>query len=113
MLFLQIPEGSLQGYEAHETLVLAKYQVLQGRAFSFNKTLVCAVWHHDRLEQISSHQVLAALQAAAASIGSACLSFKPNEDPRQHNHRDNAKTRLNIGGDMSRRVQLPAFSRFN
>jgi hypothetical protein len=57
MLFLQIPEGSLQGYEMHETLVLAKYQVLQGRAFSFNKTPVCAVWHQDRLEQISSHHI--------------------------------------------------------
>jgi hypothetical protein len=81
MLFLQIPEGSLQGYETHETLVLEKYQVLQGLAFSFNKTLVCAVWRHNRLEQISSHQVLAALRATAASIGSARLSFKPNEDP--------------------------------
>jgi hypothetical protein len=36
-----------------------------------------------------------------------------NEDPRQRNHRDNAKTRRNIGRDASRRVQLPAFSLFN
>jgi hypothetical protein len=36
MLFLQIPESSLQGYEMHKTLVLAKYQVLQGWASSFN-----------------------------------------------------------------------------
>jgi hypothetical protein len=36
-----------------------------------------------------------------------------NEDPRQRNHRDNAKTRRNIGPDVSRRVQLPAFSLFN
>jgi hypothetical protein len=35
------------------------------------------------------------------------------EDPWQHNHRDNAKTRQNIGGNMSRRVQLLAVSRFN
>jgi hypothetical protein len=32
------------------------------------------------------------------------------EDPRQPNHRDNAEMRRNIGGDMSRRVQLPNFS---
>jgi len=36
-----------------------------------------------------------------------------NEDPRQRNHRNNAKTRRNIGRDASRRVQLPAFSLFN
>jgi hypothetical protein len=36
-----------------------------------------------------------------------------NEDPRQRNHRYNAKTRRNIGRDASRRVQLPAFSLFN
>ena len=36
-----------------------------------------------------------------------------NEDPRQRNHRDNAKTRRNIGCDTSQRVQLPAFSLFN
>jgi len=36
-----------------------------------------------------------------------------NEDPRQHNHRDNAETRRNIGRDASSRVQLPAFSLFN
>ncbi len=35
------------------------------------------------------------------------------EDPWQRNHRDNAETRQNIGGDMSQRVQLPSFSRFN
>jgi hypothetical protein len=34
-------------------------------------------------------------------------------DPRQRNHKDNAETRKNVGGDLSRRVQLPAFSLFN
>jgi hypothetical protein len=34
------------------------------------------------------------------------------EDPQQRNHCDNAETRQNIGGDRSRRVQLPSFSRF-
>jgi hypothetical protein len=42
-------------------------------------TLVCAVWHHDRLETIASHQVLAALCAACASIGSGCLGFELHE----------------------------------
>jgi hypothetical protein len=31
-------------------------------------------------------------------------------DPRQCNHRNNAKTRQNIGGNMSQQVQLPSFS---
>ena len=34
------------------------------------------------------------------------------DDPRQRNHRDNAETRRNSGGNVSRRVQLPAFSHF-
>ena len=34
-------------------------------------------------------------------------------DPRQRNHKDNAETRRNVGGDLSRRVQLPSFSLFN
>jgi hypothetical protein len=32
-----------------------------------------------------------------------------SDDPRQRNHRNNAETRRNIGGDKSRRAQLPAF----
>ena len=34
-------------------------------------------------------------------------------DPRQRNHPDNAETRRNIGGDLSRRVKMPAFSLFS
>ena len=34
-------------------------------------------------------------------------------DPRQRNHPDNAETRRNVGGDSSRRVQLPSMSLFN
>ena len=34
-------------------------------------------------------------------------------DPRQRNHPDNAETRRNIGGNMSRRVQLPKMSLFH
>ena len=36
-----------------------------------------------------------------------------NLDPRQHNHRDNAETSRSVGGDLSRRVQLSAFSLFS
>ena len=34
-------------------------------------------------------------------------------DPRQRNHKDNVKTRNNVGGDLSRRIQLPVFLLFN
>ena len=34
-------------------------------------------------------------------------------DPRQRNHKDNAETRNNVGGDLSRRIQLPVFLLFN
>ena len=34
-------------------------------------------------------------------------------NPRQRNHSDNAETRRNIGGGLSQRVHLPAFSIFN
>ena len=35
-----------------------------------------------------------------------------NLDPRQRNHPNNAETRRNIGGDLSRRVRLPALTQF-
>ena len=34
-------------------------------------------------------------------------------DPRQRNHPGNAETRRNIGGNLSRRVRLPAMSLYN
>ena len=34
-------------------------------------------------------------------------------DPRQRNHPDNAETRRNVGGNMSRRARLPVFSLFS
>ena len=34
-------------------------------------------------------------------------------NPRQRNHPDNARTRSNIGGNLSRRVRLPAMSMYN
>ena len=34
-------------------------------------------------------------------------------DPRERNHPYNAKTRSNIGGNLSRRVRLPAMSLYN
>jgi hypothetical protein len=42
-------------------------------------TPVYVVWRHNRLEHITSQQVLAALRAACASIGSACLGSEPHE----------------------------------
>ena len=52
-----------------------------------------------------------------------CWSFHPilviasrqisSEDPWQRNHRNNAETRRNIGGDKSRQAQLPAFSLYS
>jgi hypothetical protein len=39
-------------------------------------TPVCAAWRHNRLEQIPSHQVLAALWAACTTIGSTRLSIE-------------------------------------
>ena len=42
-----------------------------------------------------------------------CVWINPrvsHMDPRQHNHPDNAETRRNIGGDLARRVRLPAMS---
>jgi hypothetical protein len=37
------------------------------------------VWCHNRLETIASHQVLAALCTASASVGSGHLGFEPHE----------------------------------
>ena len=34
-------------------------------------------------------------------------------DPRQHNHPDNAATRINVGGDRARQARLPAFAQFD
>ena len=34
-------------------------------------------------------------------------------DPRQRNHPDNEETRRNVGGSLTRRSRLPAFSLFN
>ena len=34
----------------------------------------------------------------------------PRDDPRQRNNPNNAETRRNIGGNMSRQARLPAFS---
>jgi hypothetical protein len=34
-------------------------------------------------------------------------------DPRQRNHPSNEQTRVNVGGDASRRMRLPALSMYN
>jgi hypothetical protein len=42
-------------------------------------TSVCTVQRHDRCDQITSRQIILALRAACAAIGSACLGFGPSE----------------------------------
>lgn len=149
-------------------------------------TPVSAVWRNDRIEHITSKEMINALQAAVVSVGEDKLGFKKTDigthsirsgaamamylgecpvyvimmigrwssdaflryirkqveqfshnvscrmlrfemhrhiadyaprvsrlDPRQRNHPDNAETRKNVGGDLARRVRLPAFSLFN
>ena len=42
--------------------------------------------------------------------------FEPKispSDPRQRNHNKNSQTKRNVGGQLSRRVCLPAFSSFH
>jgi hypothetical protein len=34
-------------------------------------------------------------------------------DPRQHNHPDNAATKINVWGDRARQARLPAFAQFD
>jgi hypothetical protein len=36
-----------------------------------------------------------------------------NLDPRQCNHPDNAKIRINVGGDMAHQATLPSFAQFH
>lgn len=42
-------------------------------------TSVCTVWHNNRKDQITLHQVITTLRPACATIGSAHLAFKPEE----------------------------------
>jgi hypothetical protein len=37
----------------------------------------------------------------------------PNHDPRQRNHPNNAETRRNVGGDMTRQARLPPFALYH
>ncbi len=37
----------------------------------------------------------------------------PNHHPRQRNHPNNAKTRRNVGGDMTRQARLPPFALYH
>ncbi len=34
-------------------------------------------------------------------------------DPRQHNHPDNAVTRINVGGERAQQARLPDFAQFD
>ena len=149
-------------------------------------TPVSAIWRYDRIEHLTSKEVVDALRAAVVAIGEDALGIKRNEigthslrsgaamamylgecpvyvimmigrwssdaflryirkqveqfshnvscrmlrfelhrhvtdyeprtsrlDPRQRNHPDNEETRRNIGGSLSNRVRLPAFSLFS
>jgi hypothetical protein len=42
-------------------------------------TNVCTVWQNGRMEHITSKTILQHLRAACATIGSACLEFKPHK----------------------------------
>ncbi len=42
-------------------------------------TNVCTVWQNSRVEHITSKTILQHLRAACATIGSACLGFKPHK----------------------------------
>ena len=159
---------------------------IRGYPGATDDTPVSAVWRNDRIEHITSNEMVEALRAAVISIGEdqlgiqACdvgthsirsaaamamylgecpvytimmigrwssdaflryirkqveqfshnvssrmLKFEMHNhlpgveprishmDPRQRNHKDNAETRRNVGGDLSRRVQLPSFLLFN
>ncbi len=61
-------------------------------------------WH------VTKQMLMFRLFQMIPEIAPSVVSIK---DPRQRNHRDNAETRQNIGGNMSQRVQLPSFSCFN
>jgi hypothetical protein len=158
---------------------------IRGYPGASDNTPMSAVWRNDRVEHITSPEMVEALRAAVGAIGEEILGIKMSEvgthsvrsgsamamylgecpvytimmigrwssdaflryirkqieqfshnvsckmlkfethrhvpdpqrishmDPRQRNHKDNAETRKNVGGDLSRRVQLPAFSLFN
>jgi hypothetical protein len=60
-------------------------------------TPVCVVWRHNRLESIASHQVLAALCAACASIGRGQLGFEPYE-MSTHSLQSGAATEMYLAG---------------
>ena len=149
-------------------------------------TPVSAVWRNNKIEHITSAEMVAALRDAVVAIGEDLLGFKKEQvgthsirsgaamamylgecpvytimligrwssdaflryirkqveqfshnvsrrmirfqfhrhipdldpsvshmDPRQRNHPDNAETRVNIGGNSSMRVRLPAMSLYN
>ena len=159
---------------------------IRGYPGANDDTPVSAVWKHDRIQHVTSEDMINALRDAVAATGEASLGFKAEDvgthsirsgsamamylgecpvytimmigrwssdaflkyirkqveqfshkvsermvrfvshrhvpdyeprvshlDPRQRNHPDNAETRSNIGGNLSRRVRLPAMSLFN
>ena len=78
-------------------------------------------WSSDAFLKYIRKQVMEFSQNVAKRM-LACQNFRhipethtrvDPADPRVRNHPENAETRRNVGGDTSRRVRLPPFSRFN
>ena len=78
-------------------------------------------WSSDAFLRYIRKQVMEFIQNVAKKMLS-CQNFRhipdvnrriPSDDPRIQNHPNNAETRKNVGGDLSRRVRLPLFALYN
>ncbi len=70
--------------------------------------------HRKQVEQFSKHVAKQMLMFwSFRTIPGIAPCMVSDDDPRQFNHLNNAKTRCNIGRHKSWQVQLPAFSLFN
>ena len=83
--------------------------------------MLIGCWSSDAFLRYIRKQVMEFSQNVAKKMLS-CQNFRhipdihtrvPSDDPRIRNHPSNAKTRRNVGGDLSRRVRLPLFALFN
>jgi hypothetical protein len=62
-----------------------------------NTPVCCAVWCHNRLENILSKQVFMALQAVSTVIGSTCQGFEQSKICT-HSHRSGAAMEMYLAG---------------
>eukprot|EP00957_Ditylum_brightwellii_P115223 8787505-Ditylum_brightwellii.AAC.1 len=81
--------------------------------------------HSIRLEAVMSMYIRKQVDQFNHNVSGRMLKFETHRhvsnlvpkvsrlDPRQRNHPDNEETRRNDGGNMTRRVRLPAFSMYN